>query len=180
MSDALLQTLLRAMEIAAFSRQADGSFLALTPPPAWFPRLADETFPFLGHILDEASEFWRSGEPGWREYGPSVEVDRQGREFHYRVRAVTVAGSGDQFLIFELDPGTDRLRQALQTAREQMLAAETTRAAQRAAASEIKGTALEMMQLISRVSASSPDTDLKRELGARCNALMRAADSIVA
>jgi hypothetical protein len=177
MSDELLMTLLPAMDIAVFSRRADGSFVALTPPPAWFPRLADVTFPFLGHILEEASEFWRTGQPGSREYGPCAEVDERGREFHYRVRALTVEERGHQFLIFELDSGSDRLREALQTAREQSLAFEKSRAEQRAAASEIRARALEMMQLLSRLPASV-QADVAGALGAKCNAVMRSAEAI--
>lgn len=179
MSDEVLRSLLAALDIAAFSREADGSFQSLSPPPAWFPALADVTFPFLGHILEEATAFWRSGEPGARDYGPCAEVDPQGHEFHYRVRALTARDSGRQFLIFELDPGSDRLRYALQTAREQMLAAEKGRAAQRAAVSEMRAIALEMMQLLNPMPSSTPDKELTRVLSTKCSALMRVADSIL-
>ena len=76
MSEDLLKSLLPALHIAAFERREDGSFTSLAPPPAWFGRLvADPAFPFLGHILEEANVFWRSGGPGLREWGPVAEVD---------------------------------------------------------------------------------------------------------
>ena len=89
MSEDLLKSLLPALHIAAFERREDGSFTSLAPPPAWFGRLvADPAFPFLGHILEEANVFWRSGGPGLREWGPVAEVDASGAEFHYKVAAV--------------------------------------------------------------------------------------------
>jgi len=60
-----LTTLLPALDIAAFQRQPEGSFSPLAALPKWFERIvADGTFPFLGHILDEANEFWESRSAG--------------------------------------------------------------------------------------------------------------------
>lgn len=178
MTDELVATLLPAMDLAVFSRRPDGTFAAIAPPPPWFPRLARDTFPFLGHILEEASEFWRSGAPGSREYGPSVEVDEAGREFHYRVRALTIAGSGSQFLVFELDRGTDRLREALQKAREHALAAEGDRDSQQAAAAEIRKAVQEMFELLAQFRPTSEQTGLTRALGEKCSAVLRRADAL--
>jgi hypothetical protein len=123
MSDEILKTVLPALDLAAFQRRADGTFTSLAPRPAWFARLvADPTFPFLGHILEEATAFWNSGEAGRREWGPVAEVDDSGSEFHYRVTALTSAGS--QFLVFQLDLGADQVREVLQKVRTDMLAAE--------------------------------------------------------
>ena len=120
MTDDGVTKLLPAIEIAAFRRAPDGSFSAIAPPPRWFERLvADVTFPFLGHILEEANLFWQHGQAGVREWGPCVEVNDAGREFHYRVLAVTAERS--QFLLFQLDPGSDRMREVLQKVREQAL-----------------------------------------------------------
>jgi hypothetical protein len=118
----LARLLLPALDITAFERTPDGSFTPLTPPPPWFQRLADVTFPFLGHILDEANQFWASGEPGSREWGPCAEVDAAGAEFHYKVTAITA--TGQQYLLFQRDRGADRMREALQTIRDQKLAME--------------------------------------------------------
>jgi len=138
MTDASVATLLPALNIAAFRRGADGSFSLVAPPPRWFTRAADVTFPFLGHILDEATEFWRSGASGSREFGPCEEIDESGRRFHYRIRVLTIGRRGSQFLVFEFDPGSDRLRDALQKAREQALVMEQNRAKYDRAAAEIR------------------------------------------
>ena len=123
MSDDLLKALLPALGIAAFERHIDGSFRALAPIPSWFERLAgDGTFPFLGHILEEAVRYWNKGEAKPRDWGPSAETDEAGHEFHYMVTALTV--SGRSVLIFTLDSASDRLRQVLQRVRDQALAAE--------------------------------------------------------
>ncbi|HEY7056831.1 MAG TPA: hypothetical protein VH458_09915 [Vicinamibacterales bacterium] len=122
MSDELFTTLLPALQIAPFERRPDGSFVAMTAPPSWFARLADVTFPFLGHILEEANSFWRSGLVGSREWGPCADEDEKGREFHYKVLAVTA--SGRHFLVFQLDQAADRMREVLQQVRERALATE--------------------------------------------------------
>jgi hypothetical protein len=179
MSDALLATLLPAIDIAAFSRSASGSFSAVAPPPPWFARLADVTFPFLGHILEEANQFWRSGAPGWREFGPCEEVDESGRQFHYRVKALTVGANGKQFLIFQLDPGSDHLRNALQKAREQTLAVDQRRTTHDRTAAEVRRTGAEILQLLEQLGATVPtdaQTELLEALRARCDALMKSAD----
>ena len=179
MSDALLSILLPAIDIAAFSRSPTGSFSALAPPPQWFAGLADVTFPFLGHILDEANQFWHSGASGSREFGPCAEVDESGRQFHYRVRALTIGTSGEQFLIFELDAGADRLRDALQTAREQRLAVDEGRATHSRTAAEIRRSGTEILEVLGQLLETKPtdaQKDLIKVLGARCHALMLSAD----
>ena len=50
-NDATTATILSALEIAAFERRTDGSFVSLVPVPEWFSVLGrDQTFPFLGHL----------------------------------------------------------------------------------------------------------------------------------
>ena len=121
MSDDLVTKLLPAMDIAAFKRAPDGAFIPVAPPPRWFDSLVHDTpFPFLGHILEEATTFWQRGATGSREWGPSAAVNDVGREFYYRVLAVNAEGG--QFLVFQLDPGADRMREVLQKVREQALA----------------------------------------------------------
>lgn len=177
MTDAQLTTVLQAINVAVFTRRTDGSFSALAPPPPWFARLADVTFPFLGHILEEATDFWRSGASGSREYGPCAERDETGQEFHYRVRAVTAGESGSQFLIFELDPGSDRLREALQHARDQALLLERHRASQ-GAAEDIRLAAHEIQQLLKQLPAAGAHQALIDALHAKCDLVMRTADTI--
>src|SRR5262245_49608647 len=116
------RSILSAMGIAAFERQTDGSFSPVNPPPAWFMRIVGAgTFPFLGHILKEANQFWEDRSPGRRDWGPCAEVDESGMEFHYTVAAITA--DAKQYLVFQLDPGSDRVREVLQQVREQSLAA---------------------------------------------------------
>jgi hypothetical protein len=175
MTETLLATLLPAMDLVVFSHGTDGSFVSIAPPPPWFRRIADVTFPFLGHILEEATDFWRSGVPGSREYGPCVEVDEAGREFHYRVKALTIGEFGSQFLVFELDPGSDRLRDALQKARDQALVLERNRAAQLAAAGNVRLAGLEIQKLLKQLPAGA---GLAGALRAKCEVLMQAAKTI--
>lgn len=180
MTDELLTTLLPAMNVAVFRRADDGSFSPLAPSPPWFSGLADVTFPFLGHILEEATAFWRSGAPGWREYGPVAETDADGREFHYRVRALA-AGDGNQFLMFELDRGSDRMRDTLQTAREQALVREQEQARQRRLLGQIEQRIAEMQQLFSHASSKAPgslERGLIDALNAKCQAVRESVDSL--
>ena len=178
MTDSLLTALLPAMNIAVFSRRADGSFSSIAPPPAWFPRIADVTFPFLGHILEEAIEFWNSGVPGSREYGPCAERDETGREFHYMVRSLTIGEGGSQFLIFELDPGSDRLREALQKARDQALVLEQQRVTQRAAAADIQQAAREIQQLLQQLPAADAQARVVQAVNEQCAVLMQHAETM--
>ena len=180
MSDELLQTLLPAMNVAVFRRADDGSFSPVAPSPPWFSRLADVTFPFLGHILDEANAFWCSGALGSREYGPVAETNADGGEFHYRIQALT-AGDGTHFLIFELDRGSDRIRDTLQTARDQALAREQAQTRQRQVLVEIEQRIAEMQHLLGRVSSKAPgstERGLIEALNAKCRAVLENVDSL--
>ena len=123
MTDNARSTLLTALDIAAFERGADGGFQSLAPLPAWFARLGrDGTFPFLGHILEEANEFWNSGADGLREWGPCAEVDENGQECHYRVKALRV--NPRAYLVFQVDEGAEQLQRVLQKLRSDALAEE--------------------------------------------------------
>jgi hypothetical protein len=122
--DALVR-LLPALDIAAFERSSDGSFFPVAPLPAWFTGLARETFPFLGHILEEAGAFWASGAQGVRQWGPCADVDDLGNEFHYLVKALTIELR--TYLVFERDEGAERVREVLQKARSSALDAERER-----------------------------------------------------
>ena len=79
MSEDLLKALMNGLGIAAFERRADGSS-GRSAAPSWFARLAgDGTFPFLGHILEEAGLFWTKGEPMLREWGRAPNWTKSGR-----------------------------------------------------------------------------------------------------
>jgi hypothetical protein len=178
--DELLTTLMPAMQIALFERRPDGSFAPLAPPPTWFAHLASETFPFLGHILDEANRFWAGRLPGSREWGPCTELDERGREFHYRVTALT---AGDrQYLVFQIDQGSERVREVLQQVRERALAAEQhpdVDPAYSLLRQQVRIAGDAMQELVSRLIDAHP-TDVQREilttLSAHCQDLRRAAD----
>ena len=146
MTNQSLASLFPAIGIAAFERTPDGAFMPLTPPPEWFRRLADVTFPFLGHILEEANEFWRSREPGSRDFGPCAEVDATGREFHYKVTAVTAPDN--QYLLFQLDHASDQMRQTLQVVRDQRLALEQESGAMAAMLTEARRAADEIHEAV--------------------------------
>ena len=121
MTNDALVALLPSLGIAAFEQNADGSFQPLAPAPAWFAGLGkDGTFPFLGHILEEAGAFWASTTDGVREWGPCADVDADGQEFHYMVKAVTSGARA--YLVFQLDEAAERVREVLQKVRSDALA----------------------------------------------------------
>src|SRR5262245_9565535 len=183
MSEDLLKALMSGLGIAAFERRPDGSFAAVVAPmPRWFARLAgDGTFPFLGHILEEAGRFWTKGEPMLREWGPCAEVDEVGREFHYKVTAVTMAPK--HYLIFQLDPGADRLQKMLQKVRNDQLAIEqraSSDAAFAIAMEEVKLAAEQVRDVLRELTpaaAAPPSLDQRTKLAATCDELLRRVES---
>jgi hypothetical protein len=183
MSDEAVRSLLPALGIAAFTRRDDGSFVALAPPPGWFTRLtSDATFPFLGHILEEATRFWARGAEGRSEWGPCAEVDATGREFHYIVSALVVGDAS--YLVFQLDPGADRLRDVLQKVREDELKGETTlraRATLSLVQKEVRERGEEIHEQLRRLLGTAPTAEQFRiweGLSARCDELMDRVDKL--
>jgi hypothetical protein len=182
MSEEDVTTLLPAIDIAAFKRGPAGSFSAIAPAPRWFERLvSDTTFPFLGHILEEATLFWQLGRPGYREWGPSVEVNELGREFHYRV--VAVLSDAGQFLLFQLDPGSDRLREVLQKVREQALASPGSGApaALGKVQHEVRRATDRLQDLLRPLLATGlrdPQFELWKKLSAVCDDLVNTVDAL--
>lgn len=177
MNDPVPAALLTAMQIAAFERRADGSFASVAPPPGWFgPLVADPTFPFLGHILEDAGHFWQSGLDGARDYGPCADVDDRGREFHYKVTALAVGGR--QFLVFQLDPGGDQLREVLQKVRARALEGgfdPSSQAALAAVRKLVRRKGEEMHELLRRwlsTAQTEAQFELWRSISARCDELM--------
>lgn len=170
MSDEVLRHLLPSLSVAAYQRLSDGSFRPLTPPPAWFQRLARErTFPFLGHVLEDAGLFWQRGTPGVSEFGPCAEVDEQGTEFHYKVLAISA--DGIEYLVFQLDPGADQMRRVLQKVRSEALAGERDKTSHEAVAAALRGTNQEIKALLQKlvVSELTPEQrELLNALAAKC------------
>jgi hypothetical protein len=174
MADDLAGTLLPALEIAAFARAADGSFTSIAPVPSWFrPLIADTTFPFLGHILEEAAGFWTSGAEGFREFGPCAEVDEAGVEYHYKV--IAASGGGAQFLLFQRDPAADRLREVLQKAREHTLDARASPPALRNEALQAADAIRDGIARLRLHSVSADDNAVIEEIMSLCDRLRRAA-----
>jgi hypothetical protein len=174
MSNDRLPELLSAIDLAAFERRRDGSFRSIAPPPSWFARLSgDPTFPFLGHILEEAMQFWSARIAGKREWGPCAEVDEHGKQFHYRVVAVNSADTA--YLLFALDGGSEEMRDVLQRVRQQMLDAEQ-------AHGEIRRAAGELRALAGAITASASDESrhaLASSLSEKCDDLLRRVDALV-
>jgi len=184
MSDDLLKTLLPALDIAVFERRSGGSFAAVAPPPAWFSRLTgDMTFPFLGHILEEANDFWRRRDESRREWGPSVGVDEAGQEFHYKVVATIVGGR--QYLLFQLDRGSDWVRGVLQKVRQQALVSEQNAGeggSLAAAQKEVRDAVNEIRDLGARMAAAAGTderSDLGRTLSDKCDSLQNGVDILI-
>ena len=107
-------------ELNAFLKNPRGAIPGTNMTFAGLSR--DGTFPFLGHILEEAHVFWNAGADGLREWGPCAEVDEGGREFHYLVKALRVGTRA--YLVFQVDEGAERLRRVLQKVRSGALAEE--------------------------------------------------------
>src|SRR5829696_2956040 len=176
-----LPTVLLALEMAAFKRAADGSFVSIAPTPDWFTRItSDTTFPFLGHILEEAGAFWRRGLPGTRQWGPCAEVNERGEEYHYMVSAL-LADDG-QYLVFQLDPGADRLREVLQKVRSEALSAERDSASFAAIVAEMRGINKGVKELLGQLVVSDltpQQLELVNALAAKCVALMGGASKLI-
>lgn len=169
-----LKDLLPAVDLAAFERRPDGSFAPIAPLPAWFARLpGDATFPFLGHILEEAVRFWAARTPGRREWGPCTEVDPGGHPFHYRVTAANVADTA--YLLFALDSGSDEMQRVLQRVRQQQLLSEQARAAVRRAADDLRALA----NALPAAASEDARRDLTTRLASACDELIRRVDAMV-
>lgn len=179
-----MQSLLATLDIAAFERTPDGAFRSLAPVPAWFARLVgDSTFPFLGHILEEAVEFWNGGTPGFQEFGPCAEVDDGGVEFHYKVLAV--ATPEGQYLLFQRDPAADRLREVLQRARDHALDARTDERVKATLATvqgEVRRKGGDITETLRQFIGTSPtpaQVDLLHTMSSLCADLVSRVDGIV-
>jgi hypothetical protein len=183
MDDELQASLFSALGIAAFERMGDGAFRSIAPVPRWLQRLMiDGTFPFLGHVLTEATDFWKAGAETAAEWGPCAEPDESGREFHYRVVAVSLPGR--QFLLFRLDPESDRMREVLQSVRSQALT-ESVDAGGRSALVEVQREVRKarvniherVLQLLGR--ATSTQLEALREISASCDKLADRVDALL-
>ena len=180
MNEEVLTALLPALGYAAFVRGADGTFTPLAPPPDWFKRLGNVTFPFLGHILEEANDFWRGGLPGFQEWGPCAEVDPDGSEFHYKVIAHNLANR--QLLLFQLDTESDHMREVLSVVRTQSLREEQNRGAYSMSAMDIRLIREEIQRILGKLLGSGVNdaqTDLLQKLSSRCDELSHGTERLI-
>jgi hypothetical protein len=123
-----LEAVVRALEIGVFEQVADGAFTSVGALPDWMQAFSQNpTFPFLGSFLMEARAFWAEPRDSRLTWGPCVEVDAAGREFHFRVSALSLPDH--KFLVFELDHHAEETRAILQKAREVVLERQTGPAA---------------------------------------------------
>jgi hypothetical protein len=117
-----LEAALSALEIGVFAEDGSGGFLAVGPVPAWMAAFArNPSFPFLGAFLSQARHFWKEPQSGRLTWGPAVEVNERGEEFHFLVSAISLPSR--KLLVFELDRAAEPMRAVLQKVREQSLAA---------------------------------------------------------
>ena len=181
MSASQLETLLPLLDVAAFIRHGDGSFSAISQAPAWFERLtSDTTFPFLGHILEEANAFWQRGHQGAVDYGPCAEVDENGKEYHYLVTAVS--GPSSQYLVFQIDRGADRMRSVLQKLRSEALSAAQDGVAYQAVIADLRHTNQEVKELLRQLllaGLNPTQLEMVNQLASRCVNLMAGATELV-
>ncbi|HUR32778.1 MAG TPA: hypothetical protein VM032_03230 [Vicinamibacterales bacterium] len=181
MSASPLETLLPLLDTAAFVRAGDGSFSALAPLPGWLQRLtSDTTFPFLGHILEEATAFWQRGTSGSAEWGPCAEVDDEGQEYHYMVTAIT-AGP-DQYLVFHLDRGAERMREVLQKVRSEALTAEQDGVWYKAVVKDMQRTNKDVKDLLQQLLTAGltpAQIEMVNKLATKCVSLMGGASELI-
>ena len=132
MSETLLASVLRALDVTVFERLADGKFRTLGTAPDWLeaalgvtPRDAPNegagALPFLDHFLPQAEAAWHERR-GARAGSGSFTVEVAGEEALMRATALTVERRS--LLLIERLVGDNDTRPLLQKAREQMLAAE--------------------------------------------------------
>jgi len=131
MSQTLVESVLRALDVTVFEHTMDGRFRTLGTAPDWLeaalgvtpPRDpdADTRLPFLDHFLPQAWIAWHERHGARANSGPFA-VQLGDDEALMRATALTVERRA--ILVIERLTGDHDMRPMLQKAREQMLAAE--------------------------------------------------------
>jgi len=131
MSQTLVESVLRALDITVFEHTMDGRFRTLGTAPSWLEAAlgvtpsedpdAETRLPFLDHFLPQAWIAWHERHGARANSGPFA-VQLGDEEALMRATAMTVERRA--ILIIERLTGENDTRPLLQTAREQMLAAE--------------------------------------------------------
>jgi hypothetical protein len=131
MRDALLTDILHALDLFVAERQADSSFVAVTPPPKWLterlvgaadggPITMAQAFPYLESFLSDAERFWRAGTERTLVSGLfTVAVAGTTEEMLLRASALNVGVHC--LLVLARLRGEADIRPLLQHARESML-----------------------------------------------------------
>jgi hypothetical protein len=135
MRDPLLTDLFHALDLFVAERQADSSFMAITPPPKWLaqflvaaadggPVTIAQAFPYLDGFLSEAEMFWREGTERHLVSAPFTAAGAS-EELLLRASALNVGVHG--VLVLARLRGDADTRPLLQQARENALRHERIR-----------------------------------------------------
>jgi hypothetical protein len=160
MRDPLLTDLFHALDLFAAERQADSSFVAITPPPKWLthflvgaadggPVTISQAFPYLDAFLSEAETFWREGTER-RLVSGAFTAAGASEELLLRASALNV-GVHSVLVLARLRGDADT-RPLLQQARENALRHERIR--------EQLDSLQEPMKALSRLTRQLLETDL--------------------
>ncbi len=102
MDNALLASVLKALEITVFERKDKDVFRLLGIPPDWFKEFfkqdklkmeylnPGEKFPFLENFLIDAEYFWDSETTGCLRSGLWIETDASGKEYTLEASAILI------------------------------------------------------------------------------------------
>ncbi len=160
MRDPLLTDLFHALDLFVAERQADSSFVAVTPPPKWLaqflvavtdggPVTIAQAFPYLDSFLSEAETFWREGTER-RLVSGAFTAATASEELLLRASALNV-GVHSVLVLARLRGDADA-RPLLQQARENALRHERTR--------EQLDALKEPVKTLSRLTSELLETDL--------------------
>jgi signal transduction histidine kinase len=130
--NALLATVLTALNVVLLERRAFGEFAILGQLPSWFARLypdipaeavllrpADAS-PFLANFLIDAESFWEKNRPGRLLSGPWSEAALNGEECFLEASAINT--EGHKILALEFQRASiEQMRAIIQKAREHKL-----------------------------------------------------------
>ena len=181
MNEEVLSALLPALGFAVFVRGADNSFTPITPPPSWFTRLGNVTFPFLGHILEEANQFWDGGARRTAGVGPvrGGGSQRQGvpLQSHRPDRR-----RADSACCFISTPNRIASAKCCPRSERESLATEQSRNATSMSAMEVRLIREEIHRILGKLlgtNATEVQIELLRKLSSRCDELALGTERLI-
>lgn len=104
MTEAILAGVLSNLEILVLEYRENQVFQIIGTPPSWYQSLTGvnqvltttiplvETFPFLTYFLEDAVQFWQTGQSQSLKSGLWIEVDESGTEIPLEASAIQMAG----------------------------------------------------------------------------------------